>query len=133
MAKMLNQSAAKIFMVLIAGLAVGQSRKIDNTHGTYMPVSVERLGENRYSVTHYFEQNGDLVPDPDMEFMTLEAGGNVAVIPLAIQHSTGHYQRTAELDDNGKIKGFYVRALAEQVSFANTWMRNIRLQQGLKA
>lgn len=33
----------------------------------FMDLIIERLGENHYSLTHYFESNGDLCPDPDME------------------------------------------------------------------
>lgn len=33
----------------------------------FMDLSVNLLEDNRISITHYYEQNGDLVPDPDME------------------------------------------------------------------
>lgn len=32
-----------------------------------MDLVIEKLGDNHYSLTHYYEQNGDLCPDPDME------------------------------------------------------------------
>lgn len=33
----------------------------------YMDLTIERLGANEVSLTHYYLQNGDLVPDPDMQ------------------------------------------------------------------
>lgn len=33
----------------------------------FMDLVIEKLGENHYSLTHYFESNGDLCPDPDIE------------------------------------------------------------------
>ncbi|MGK5086127.1 hypothetical protein WDW86_01080, partial [Bdellovibrionota bacterium FG-2] len=58
----------------------------------FMPLSIEKHGKH-VTVTHYYEQNGDLVPDPDMEFVDL---GGKDWLPVAIQHSTGHYCRAAE-------------------------------------
>ncbi len=39
--------------------------KIENP--PFLPLSIEKLYENRIVLAHYFEMNGDLVPDPDME------------------------------------------------------------------
>ena len=36
-----------------------------------MYVSVEMLERSKYSIAHYWEQNGDLMRDPDMEFVSL--------------------------------------------------------------
>ena len=33
----------------------------------FMDLHFEKSGENTFAMAHYFEQNGDLVPDPDME------------------------------------------------------------------
>lgn len=33
----------------------------------YMDLTIERLNANEISLTHYYLQNGDLVPDPDMQ------------------------------------------------------------------
>ena len=34
----------------------------------FMPFSIEKIGENRIAVSHYYMHNGDSIPDPDMEF-----------------------------------------------------------------
>lgn len=126
--KHLNKATQKIFETLVEGLEPGQSRKVDNAPGVYMAVHVERLSKDTYAVAHYYERNGDLVPDPDMEFWVAETG---AVFPIAIQMSMGYYQKALVFED-GKLKGYHPRALAEQVSFTTMWFRNIREQQGVK-
>ncbi|OFZ81278.1 MAG: hypothetical protein A2583_15975 [Bdellovibrionales bacterium RIFOXYD1_FULL_53_11] len=89
----------------------------------YMPLSIERHGST-VTVTHYFEANGDLVPDPDMEFTVMPDG---AWLPVAIQHSTGHYFRSFDLDDQGSqlVKPKMLRDLQ---SFARQWGRNLIAQ-----
>ena len=44
------------------------SVKIENE--PYLPLCIEKHG-TKITVTHYLEQNGDLIPDPDMEFEIL--------------------------------------------------------------
>lgn len=121
--KTLNKAAAVVFHKLVDGLAVGEARRIDNAPGVYMAVSVDRIGENTYAVAHRFEQNGDLVPDPDMEFVVISG----AVVPTAIDQAYG-YRRTVEHEDGQNIR-FLPRAQRELATFANLWMKNIRLQQ----
>ena len=47
------------------GRRAGRSKKFKATG--IMDLHLESLSQNTVSLTHYFEQNGDLVPDPDME------------------------------------------------------------------
>lgn len=79
--KHLNQSATKVFKRLIDGVTFDRMAKFDNAPGCYMPVSVERINETPcghvYSVTHYGEQNRDMMCDPDMTFLVSFADGNV--------------------------------------------------------
>ena len=127
----LNTKATKVLEALTKGLLEGTSRKVDNTNGAWMPVSVEHLYGTHYRTAHYFEQNGDLVPDPDVEFLKTPEGW----VPLAIQQCTGHYSRPIRLSDDGTtITGIAPRAYADLVSFCNMWMSNVAAQQGgLKA
>lgn len=128
--KTLSKTAAKTFLKLVEGLKSGESKKIDNTEGVFMPVSVERLTETRYSVTHYFKQGGDLIPDPDMEFLVYPHAPD-QIVPIAIQHSTGHYVRAYELNEKDIPERWDPRQARELASFANMWMKNIKDQQGL--
>ena len=81
-----SKSAAKVLDTLVAGLVEpGQSKKIDNTGGAFMPVHVECISETAhgvmYSVAHYYEAQGDLVADPEMELLRDETG---AWFPVSI-------------------------------------------------
>lgn len=86
----------------------------------FMPLTIEKHGE-QIVVAHYFEQNGDLVPDPDMEFVDLGADD---WLPVAIQHSTGHYCRSAEKAASGNWL-ISKRAMSELRSFVRLWARNL--------
>lgn len=79
-----------------------------------------------YAVAHRFMQNGDSCPDPDVEFYVTELG----VAPTAIDQMVG-YPRSVHFDDAGKPARWAKYAQADQTSFCNTWMKNIRSQQGL--
>lgn len=100
----------------------GEDFAIKIANEGYMPLSIERHGKT-ITVTHYFEQNGDLVPDPDMEFVDL---GGQEWLPVAIQHSTGHYVRAA-VQEGGAWK-FNPRAMRDLQSFARMWARNLLAQ-----
>jgi hypothetical protein len=88
----------------------------------FMPLSIEKHGSQRI-VSHYFEQNGDLVPDPDMEFVDL---GGADWLPVAIQHSTRLYCRASNLVD-GKWK-FNLKIAMDLQSFARMWGKNLIAQ-----
>ncbi len=92
----------------------------------FMPLSIEKH-DKLVTVTHYYEQNGDLVPDPDMEFVDLGGG---EWLPVAIQHSTGHYMRAAEYEDG--TWRFNPRRMRDLQSFSRMWARNL-LTQGFAA
>jgi len=75
--KVLSHAAAAVLDELTANLDVGDSHKIDR--GTvYMSVHVECLHGSGlgllYSIAQYYEQNGDLLPDPDVVFVRAAAG-----------------------------------------------------------
>ena len=36
------------------------------TSNGFMPLVIEKIGNNKISMTHYYKLNGDLVPDPDI-------------------------------------------------------------------
>jgi hypothetical protein len=122
----LPKAASQVLDALTAGLQVGQSRKVDNSGGTYMAVHVDRLSERRYSLAHYYEQNGDLVCDPDGVFLKTDAGW----LPVSLQLCTGHYTEAVQVDGDDEPVTFRARALQELVQFGAMWLRNICSQQG---
>ena len=125
--KSISKSAVAVLETLTRGLQPGESRKFGEAGGAIMPAVVECLAPNQYSVSHYYEANGDLVPDPDMEFYRAETG---AWFPVAITMSSGYRSVALKIED-GKIKSYVPSALVELCSFTTMWMRNIRSQQGL--
>ena len=80
-----------------------------------MPLSVEYLSENRIAVSHYYSQNGDMIADPDMEFVF--DNENQTLTARTFQQS-GFYQTTET--PNGINKTLE----RELNSFANQWFRN---------
>ena len=124
----LSKTASKTLNTLTTKMKPGQVRRIGEKGGAFMQVIVERLTEDRYSVTHYYEQAGDLCPDPDVEFYRFETG---AWIPVCIRQYAG-YRQAVDFDAEGKPSCFYPRTLRELCSFTTTWMKNIRAQQDLK-
>ena len=89
----------------------------------FMSLTIDRHGAT-VTVSHYFEQRSDLIPDPDMEFHMLADG---SWLPVAIQHATGHYFRAVELTDDGRrlVRPAMLRDLK---SFARIWGRNLIAQ-----
>jgi hypothetical protein len=89
----------------------------------FMPLSIEKHGRT-ITLTHYYEVNGDLVPDPDVEYVDL--GGN-DWLPVAIQHATGHYCRTAQQAASGNWL-VSKRTMQDLQSFSRQWARNLLMQ-----
>ena len=72
------------------------------------------------SLAHYYEQNGDLVPDPEMEVMVDFA--NRTVEALSISQATGRHARVYE----GTTLN--LREKREQNAFLGMWLLNLRRQ-----
>lgn len=138
--KSLNPAAIKVFSKLIEKLKEpGDADKIDKSEGTFMPVGIDFLqrfpnGMETYAVAHRFEQNGDLVPDPDVEFLVQKRDEKVvSVWPLAIDHPPPFvYRRHVELAEDGKPERLNLRGQADLATFCSVWMKNIQLQQELE-
>ncbi len=123
-----SKTAAKILNVLTAEMEPGQVRRIGEKDGAFMQVVVERLTDRMYSVSHYYEQNGDLVPDPDMSFWRHSPG---AWVPLGITQWCGH-QQAVRLDSYGEPGRYSPGLVRDLCAFTTTWMRNIKQQQDLR-
>lgn len=122
----MGKKHAAILDALTQGLDdVHNHRKIDNGGEGVMPAVIEKIGPCRFSVAHYFEAGGDLVADPDLEFVKQLGGW----YPVAITQWCG-YQRVAQTDHRGRIVGYDWRAYVDLRSFAGTMLDNIQEQQG---
>ena len=124
--------SAKVFRHLLSLMPEGHL-KLDNTAGTYMPVIVERLSahsgfEAVYSVSHYGEQNGDLMADPDMTFGLKE--GNF--YPLSFRNDYVGVDQYVISDQEGAEPEVNLKLQKELAEFADMWFKNIVHQQELK-
>lgn len=95
------------------------SVKIENK--PYLDLCIEKH-RTQVTVTHYVEQNGDLIPDPDMEFEILNGEWS----PVALQLAIGTYYRAAEYREGKRF--INPRQLREQRQFANMWAQNLLAQ-----
>lgn len=108
--------------------------KIDNANSSFMPVSVEEiLNNDKYmivSVAHYYDQNGDLLCDPEMCFIYIKAVDSYMPSYFKQDGFLGREQESVLFED-GIIKGVRTKLQADHTSFANMWLRNIKNQQNL--
>lgn len=88
----------------------------------YMPLVIERH-KSSVTITHYYQQNGDLIADPDMEF---QIANDKEWHPVALQLWNGAYYR-ARWSENGK-EYINPKQIKEQLSFARMWAKNIKAQ-----
>jgi hypothetical protein len=87
--------------------------------GGWMDLVIERLQRDRVSLTHYGEQNGDLMKDQDMEVLLAHDGG----LALAVSYQNdyvGVYQTT---EDNP-----HSQLEHELNDFLRLWLKNIHEQ-----
>ena len=96
----------------------------------YMPLSLDYLGNNgkydMFAVAHNYIQNGDVMADPDMQFVD----DGTYWYPTTFQNDgIGVYKEVYEFDVGGNFSKVNPRLKAELESFSRTWARNID-QQG---
>jgi len=131
--KTLNVGAAKTLKKMM-GMMIEGYAKIDNSEGSYMAVSIEEIFNNdKYriiSLAHYFEQNGDLMADPEMCFLYSKAR-EIFMPSYFKQNGFMGTEQESIIMENGEIKGLRIKQQADHTSFANTWLKNIKYQQNL--
>ncbi len=142
----LNLKSTEIFSRLLRAMQGEQHLKINNE--PFMPLTIEQIGEaistpwgvgTLYSLCHYYEQNGDLMQDPEMCFVVVDnreaeatAWGQVVIVPYMFQQANlGIYQESVIIED-GKLTKFLRKMQADQTAFANSWLANIEAQGFLK-
>jgi hypothetical protein len=93
-------------------LVIEAHARMENTPGR---------GERRVSVTHYYEENGDLVPDPDV---VIDEFGN----PLEMTMATGQYTPCIwhSPEHDGWLEN--KRCTASVNEFNGMWARNLKEQ-----
>lgn len=103
---------------IIEFIRTEQSRKMHSSG--FMDLTIESFGNSRISLTHYYKQNGDLVPDPDMEIL-IHSDIRMAEA-LSYQDSFGY--QTVYLDSTRQQ--FYPKRKNELNRFLNTWLITLK-------
>ncbi len=135
--KTLNKTATKIFLQLVEKVKANADNyiRINNAEGVYMPLNIEKISDiasfECFSMAHYGEQNGDLMADPEMCFLLAKKGADSIVIPYSFRNDYMGVDRMDFLIENNKIRGARKKAIADNVAFANMWLKNIKNQQNL--
>ena len=143
--KKLNKEATRICCRLLEKL--GNCDYVKLMSDEFMPLNIERLETNiqtvfgagtTYSFAHYYEQNGDLMSDPQMVFIVVDNRkleddlDAIAVYPQSYQlDGLGLYEECVSIE-NGKVASFIRTMQAGHAVFAGQWFRNLRQQGFLK-
>ena len=112
------------FAALAPEIISGEATYIRYSAGeSFIPLSIDLIGKNRFSIAHNFEQNGDLMADPDMEFVFDNEAGTLSARTYQ-QDGLGMYQSVE--GGKGEVVN---QTLAKQLdSFARQWFANIKAQ-----
>jgi len=129
----INKKAQAVMDRLTQGINRENSHtRIDNNKpdSAYMPVVVEWVGSCKlgdiFSIAHYYEQNGDLMADPEMTFLKAETG---CYFPLSFKTDGLGVYREGVVWEDGELKYINTREQRDEAIFAGTWMQNIKWQQ----
>ena len=106
----------------IAPLIVsGESEYMRFAAGEFMmPFSIEMIEDNMIAMSHYYEQNGDMMADPDMEFL-LDREQEILSARSFQQDNMGIYQKVETIGSevlDSELEN-------ELNSFTNQWLNNI--------
>lgn len=88
----------------------------------FMDLVIEKIWDNRISLSHYYEQNGDLMADPDVEIIVDHNSETVKA--ATFQQDNMSIYRSAYNGD--ELKDEY---LAKELDdFLGDWLKNIKAQ-----
>ena len=122
----------------IATMINGMSAENDHRRFTagegFMPLVIEfnhwydYKGRPVYSMTHYYEQNGDLMRDPDMELAIDFEAGTVEPLTFRQDGFPQLCQQVYKYQDDGKLT--YSPSLRTSLDdFLWHWLQNIEAQE----
>lgn len=84
----------------------------------YDDLVLEKIGEDEYSIAHYYTQNGDRMRDPEITFILDEAGRSINILSYT-QDNMGIYYTTDERTEE---------QIEDLRQFFDQWLTNIRNQ-----
>lgn len=91
-----------------------------------MPLVIERLHKNTYSIMHWYKQNGDVMRDPEIVF-EYDPIGMVEVIEYR-QDSLGIMNEVYEENEAGERVRVRTQLKADLNHFFGLWLKNIKDQ-----
>ena len=124
----------KLLTALVEAAKANEDQSITIECGSYMPLHVQWVGTQAlgdrdldcWSISHTYEQNGDLMRDPEMCFMELKSPIDGF---LAYQYRQDGLPFPEQISIREKT--WSPRLQADQTTFARRWMANMR-QQGFE-
>ncbi len=130
----LDKTAARIVDFVTANLPADENghRRIGGEIGksAIMPLCVERLDEDTYSLAHYFILDDEMCQDPDVVLLKREDG---SWLPVSFHQAVPPiFFWAVELDEDNRPATVHEPLLRDLVTFCNRWMRNVRDLQNLK-
>ena len=129
--KHLNDKATAIFRKLTEGLQKVGDHQQWNNDSSFMAACVEIIGRSGLgplvSIAHYYQQNGDMMRDPDVVFLI---GADQHVYPISYRQDGLGVNQEAAFVEEGQWR-VRTKMQADICSFCNQWMRNINEQQQL--
>lgn len=96
-------------------ILTGEATYMKYSSDGYMDLILENIGENRIAMSHYYQLNGDLMADPDMEFVV----DNISKTLMAESYQLDSLQFYERVDGNPIIAN-------DQNLFAREWLLNIK-------
>ena len=139
--KAINNKAAEFFQACINWIPEGEtSCKLDKNRpgSAIMALHIEMIGENKYgklySFAHYYEQNGDMMRDPDIVMLRSinpdALTGKYQFFPTSYrQDGLGMDREYVIFNEDGNGWKIAKRQQADLASFCGQWSRNIMDQQ----
>lgn len=139
--KKLNLHATRIFSQLLKKLNGKEYKKLVSEG--FLDLTIEGLEENlltpwgigiTYSLCHYYEQNGDLMRDPEMVFIVVDNRANendfenLHIYPKMYQQDNLAIYEESIAIEYGKITSYIKAWQAAHVQFAQQWLSNIKEQ-----
>ena len=94
--------------------------KADQFQDLCIDIIQQKESVTHISMAHYYEQNGDLVPDPDMEIVLMHV--TRMALPVHFQNALAY---RVCVEGTRVING---REFVDQSSFLSMWLRNIKAQ-----
>lgn len=129
--KHLNDRATAVFRKLTEGLKKVGDHQQWNNDSSFMATCVEIIGRTGLgplvSIAHYYQQNGDMMRDPDVVFVI---GADQHVYPISYRQDGMGIDQEAAVVEDGKWR-VQPKMQADICSFCNQWMENINEQQQL--